>query len=67
MISYPSIFLPYLTSVDQLDIRVIDKPQSADAYTAVGRTIDEQITQIRDLIDIPFRRPDLFCHFREFQ
>lgn len=53
-------------NVDQLDVGVIDKPQSADAYTAVGG-LDEQIAQIRDLIDIPFRRPDLFYHFREFQ
>jgi len=45
---------------------VIDKPESADAYTTVGG-LDEQIAQIRDLIDIPFRRPDLFFHFREFQ
>jgi AAA family ATPase len=52
--------------MDQLDVGVIDKPQSADAYTAVGG-LDEQIAQIRDLIDIPFRRPDLFYHFREFQ
>ncbi|KAF8491156.1 AAA family ATPase [Russula emetica] len=45
-----------------LDVGVIDKPQSADPYTAVGG-LDEQIAQIRDLIDIPFRRPDLFHHF----
>ncbi|KAN0118673.1 AAA ATPase [Russula decolorans] len=47
---------------DNYDIGVIDKPQSVDAYTAVGG-LDEQIAQIRDLIDIPFRRPDLFFHF----
>ena len=52
--------------MDQLDIGVLDKPRSADAYTAVGG-LDEQIAQIRDLIEIPFRRPDLFRHFREFQ
>jgi AAA family ATPase len=52
--------------VDQLDAGVIDKSQSAEAYTAVGG-LDKQIAQIRDLIDIPFRRPDLFFHFREFQ
>lgn len=52
--------------MDQLGVGVIDKPQSADAYTAVGG-LDVQIAQIRDLIDIPFRRPDLFYHFREFQ
>lgn len=52
--------------VDQLDVGVPDQPQGADAYTAVGG-LDEQITQIRDLVDIPFRRPELFRHFREFQ
>lgn len=53
-------------NVDQLDVGVVDKTQSVDAYTTVGG-LDEQIAQIRDLIDIPFRRPDLFYHFREFQ
>jgi AAA family ATPase len=53
-------------NVDQLDVGAIDKPQSDHAYTTVGG-LDEQIAQIRDLIDIPFQRPDLFCHFREFQ
>lgn len=65
MISYPPSFA-VSDNVDQPDVGVIDKPQSADAYTAVGG-LDEQIAQIRDLIDIPFRRPDLFYHFREFQ
>ncbi|KAI0276798.1 AAA family ATPase [Russula aff. rugulosa BPL654] len=45
-----------------LDVGLIDKTQSLDGYTAIGG-LDEQIAQIRDLIDIPFRRPDLFYHF----
>lgn len=35
---------------------------SADPYAAVGG-LDKQISQIRDLIDIPLTRPDLFQHF----
>jgi AAA family ATPase len=52
--------------MDQLDVGVSDEPQGADAYTAVGG-LDEQIAQIRDLIEIPFRWPELFHHFRESQ
>lgn len=52
--------------MDQLDVGVSDEPQGGDAYTAVGG-LDEQIAQIRDLIEIPFRRPELFRHFRESQ
>ena len=65
MIPYPSIFA-LSDNVYQLDVGAIDEPQSDDAYTTVGG-LDEQIAQIRDLIDIPFQRPDLFYHFREFQ
>lgn len=57
---------PIFALSDNVDQPEVDKPESADAYTAVGG-LDEQIAQIRDLIDIPFRRPDLFYHFREFQ
>ena len=35
---------------------------SSDAYASVGG-LDEQIAQIRDLIEIPLRRPELFRHF----
>jgi AAA family ATPase len=51
-------------NVHQLDVGVSDEPQGTDAYTAVGG-LDHQIAQIRDLIEIPFRRPELFRHFRE--
>ncbi len=34
----------------------------SDAYASVGG-LDEQIAQIRDLIEIPLRRPELFRHF----
>lgn len=33
-----------------------------DAYAAVGG-LDRQISQIRDLIEIPLTRPELFRHF----
>ncbi|KAI0055886.1 AAA family ATPase [Artomyces pyxidatus] len=34
----------------------------SDAYSSVGG-LDKQIAQIRDLIEIPLTRPDLFRHF----
>ncbi|KAH9015299.1 AAA family ATPase [Lactarius hengduanensis] len=37
-------------------------PTIPDAYASVGG-LDEQIAQIRDLIEIPLRRPELFRHF----
>lgn len=36
-----------------------------DAYNAVGG-LDKQITQVRDLIEIPLTRPELFRHFGVF-
>ena len=39
----------------------ISSPNSA-AYSAIGG-LDKEITQIRDLIEIPLTRPDLFRHF----
>ena len=48
----------------QLDIGVSEQSQGAGAYAAVGG-LDEQIAQIRDLIEIPLRRPELFRHFRK--
>jgi hypothetical protein len=51
-------------NVDQLDVGVSEQPRGTDPYAAVGG-LDEQIAQIRDLIEIPLRRPELFRHFRE--
>ncbi|KAH9057499.1 AAA family ATPase [Lactarius vividus] len=45
-----------------LDVGVSEQLTSADAYASVGG-LDEQIAQIRDLIEIPLRRPELFRHF----
>ncbi|KAI9430509.1 AAA family ATPase [Lactarius indigo] len=45
-----------------LDIGVSEQQAGADAYASVGG-LDEQIAQIRDLIEIPLRRPELFRHF----
>jgi AAA family ATPase len=61
-----SLHFSVFDNVDQFAVGVPDKLQSPDAYTAVGG-LDEQIAQVRDLIEIPFRRPDLFRHFRECQ
>ncbi|TFY59854.1 hypothetical protein EVG20_g7635, partial [Dentipellis fragilis] len=46
-------------------IEALDPSSSAtapDAYSLVGG-LDKQIAQIRDLIEIPLTRPDLFRHF----
>lgn len=48
----------------QLDVGVSEQFQGTDAYAAVGG-LDDQIAQIRDLIEIPLRRPELFRHFRK--
>ncbi|KAI0299653.1 AAA-domain-containing protein [Multifurca ochricompacta] len=45
-----------------LDVGVSEQRQGVDAYASVGG-LDEQVAQIRDLIEIPLRRPDLFRHF----
>ncbi|KAI0247471.1 AAA family ATPase [Lactifluus subvellereus] len=45
-----------------IGVGVSEQPQGNDAYTSVGG-LDEQIEQIRDLIEIPLRRPELFRHF----
>ena len=39
-----------------------DKDKNKDGYASVGG-LDKQIAQIRDLIEIPLTRPDLFRHF----
>ncbi|KAL5529736.1 hypothetical protein ACEPAG_5721 [Sanghuangporus baumii] len=40
----------------------ISGSSAVDGYTSVGG-LDRQISQIRDLIEIPLSRPDLFRHF----
>ncbi|KIP01719.1 hypothetical protein PHLGIDRAFT_336943 [Phlebiopsis gigantea 11061_1 CR5-6] len=40
----------------------VDSDLPPDAYNAVGG-LDKQISQIRDLIEIPLTRPELFRHF----
>ncbi|KAI0823937.1 AAA family ATPase [Trametes gibbosa] len=42
--------------------RAIERGVSADAYASVGG-LDKQIAQIRDLIEIPLTRPELFRQF----
>ena len=39
----------------------IESPTAEDAYTSVGG-LDKQIALIRDLIEIPLTRPELFRH-----
>ncbi|KAI0260648.1 AAA family ATPase [Gloeopeniophorella convolvens] len=46
----------------QLDVGVSEQKDGANAYAAVGG-LDAQIAQVRDLIEIPLRRPELFRHF----
>jgi AAA family ATPase len=48
----------------QFDVGVSEQAQGTDAYTSVGG-LDEQISQVRDLIEIPLRCPELFRHFGE--
>ncbi|KAH9850128.1 AAA family ATPase [Lenzites betulinus] len=42
--------------------RAVERGVSADAYASVGG-LDKQIAQIRDLIEIPLTRPELFRQF----
>ncbi|KAF9220516.1 AAA-domain-containing protein [Gyrodon lividus] len=44
------------------DIESIEKSTPSDAYAAVGG-LDKTIAEIRDLIEIPLTRPELFTHF----
>lgn len=43
---------------------MVGKKDASDAYTTVGG-LDKQIAQIRDLIEIPLMRPELFHEFGE--
>ncbi|ETW82240.1 AAA ATPase [Heterobasidion irregulare TC 32-1] len=59
-----------VTIEDNTELIVPEKPpienlgphRSQEAYASVGG-LEKQITQIRDLIEIPLTRPDLFRHF----
>ncbi|EMD39468.1 hypothetical protein CERSUDRAFT_111775 [Gelatoporia subvermispora B] len=42
--------------------QTLEHTDKADAYASVGG-LDKQIAQIRDLIEIPLTRPELFRHF----
>ncbi|KAG1814126.1 P-loop containing nucleoside triphosphate hydrolase protein [Suillus variegatus] len=44
------------------DIETLPHTSISDAYTAVGG-LDKTITQIRDLLEIPLTRPELFGYF----
>ncbi|KAG1854042.1 AAA-domain-containing protein [Suillus tomentosus] len=44
------------------DIETLPHTSISDAYTAVGG-LDKTITQIRDLLEIPLNRPELFGYF----
>lgn len=48
----------------QPEIETLEQAAPADAYTAVGG-LDKTIAEIRDLIEIPLTRPELFAHFGE--
>ncbi|KZV62336.1 AAA family ATPase [Peniophora sp. CONT] len=57
-----SIEDPKPASTEPAGVSVLAPISSSTAYGAVGG-LDSQIAQIRDLIEIPFTRPDLFAHF----
>ena len=44
---------------------MLPRTAGPDAYTSVGG-LDKQIAQIRDLLEIPLTRPDLFRYFGKF-
>lgn len=44
------------------DVETLPHTSISDAYTAVGG-LDKTITQIRDLLEIPLTRPELFGYF----
>jgi AAA family ATPase len=48
----------------QPDIETFEKTSSSDAYATVGG-LNKTIAEIRDLIEIPLTRPELFAHFGE--
>lgn len=48
----------------QPDIETLDQITPSDAYATVGG-LNKTIAEIRDLIEIPLTRPDLFAHFGE--
>lgn len=64
-IKYASFMFHIIDSIDNIKISqsennsIISVPVG---YSSVGG-LDKQIEQIRDLIEIPLTRPDLFRHF----
>jgi AAA family ATPase len=49
---------------DQPEIEILDRKSTPDAYSSVGG-MEKQITEIRDLLEIPLTRPELFRYFGE--
>lgn len=48
----------------QPDIETLEQTTPSDAYATVGG-LNKTIAEIRDLIEIPLTRPELFAHFGE--
>lgn len=46
----------------QPDIETLEQTTPSDAYATVGG-LNKTIAEIRDLIEIPLTRPELFAHF----
>ncbi|KAJ3895510.1 P-loop containing nucleoside triphosphate hydrolase protein [Lentinula edodes] len=44
------------------DVEILEKQSEDDAYASVGG-LDKQISEIKDLLEIPLTRPDLFRYF----
>ncbi|KIK70818.1 hypothetical protein GYMLUDRAFT_66032 [Collybiopsis luxurians FD-317 M1] len=49
-------------TTESSDIEILDKHPQEDAYASVGG-LDKQISEIKDLLEIPLTRPDLFRYF----
>lgn len=62
LIYYSTEVSNVLLTTFQKEIEVLGPSASPQAYVSVGG-LDKQIAQIRDLIEIPLTRPDLFRHF----
>ena len=61
----PSIFLHVITAhvaLGQPQIEMLAQRSIKDAYSSVGG-LDKQIEEIRDLLEIPLTRPELFRYF----
>ncbi len=62
--SYGGFFVVYSLPCQITQTRGVESTVEKDAYSAVGG-LDKQIAEVRDLIEIPLMRPELFRRFGE--